>query len=78
MKKQREDYEQCLLTVNHLTSQLDAAMIVRTVFSLLDILIFFLLCPALAERNGSQSTGEPWDQRLAGHTSATHTFLVFV
>ena len=42
------------------------------------------LCPALAEhsvfvvsvRNGSQLTGVPWDLRLAGHTSATHTFLV--
>ena len=27
-------------------------------------------------RNGSQLTGAPWDLRLAGHTSATHTFLV--
>ena len=43
------------------------------------------LCPALAEhtafvvsvRSGSQLTGVPWDLRLAGHTSATHTFLVF-
>ena len=49
------------------------------------------LCPALAEhtvfvvsvrngsrrvRNGSQLTGVLWDLRLAGHTSATHTFLV--
>ena len=42
--------------------------------------------PALAEhtvfvvsvRNGSQLTGVPWDLRLAGHTSATHTFLVFL
>ena len=42
------------------------------------------LCPALAEhtvfvvsvRNGSQLTGVPCDLRLAGHTSATHTFLV--
>ena len=45
---------------------------------------FVLLCPALAEHivfvvsvpNGSQLTGVPWDLRLAGHTSATHTFLV--
>ena len=42
------------------------------------------LCPALAEhtvfvvsvRNGSQLTRVTWDLRLAGHTSATHTFLV--
>ena len=27
-------------------------------------------------RNGSQLTGVPWDLRLVGHTSATHTFLV--
>ena len=41
--------------------------------------------PALAEhtvfvvsvRNGSQLTGVLWELRLAGHTSATHTFLVF-
>ena len=45
---------------------------------------FSFLCPALAEhtvfvvsvRNGSQLTEVPWDLRLAGHTSATHTFLV--
>ena len=45
---------------------------------------FAFLCPALAEhtvfvvavRNGSQLTGVPWDLRLAGHTSATHIFLV--
>ena len=44
------------------------------------------LCPALAEhtvfvvsvRNGSQLTGVPWDLRLAGHTSATHTFCFFL
>ena len=49
---------------------------------LINRLVF--LCPALAEhivfvvfvRNGSQLTGVPWDLRLAGHTSATHTFLV--
>ena len=43
-----------------------------------------LFMPALAEhtvfvvsvRNGSQLTGVPWDLRLAGHTGATHTFLV--
>ena len=29
-------------------------------------------------RNGSHLTGVPWDLRLAGHTSATHTFLVLV
>ena len=47
-------------------------------------MIYIFLCPALAEhtvfvvpvRNGSQLTGVPWDLRLAGHTSATHTFLV--
>ena len=47
--------------------------------------IFLFLCPALTEhtvfvvsvRNGSQLSGVPWDLRLAGHTSATHTFLVF-
>ena len=31
----------------------------------------------MSVRNGSQLTGVPWDLRLAGHTSATHTFLVF-
>ena len=44
------------------------------------------LCPALAEhtvfvvsvRNGSHLTGVPWGLRLAGHTSATHTFLVYL
>ena len=50
----------------------------------LDRKMFWFLCPALAEhtvfvvsvRNGSQLTGVPWDLRLAGHTIATHTFLV--
>ena len=32
----------------------------------------------MSVRNGSQLTEVPWDLRLAGHTSATHTFLVFV
>ena len=47
-------------------------------------IILSSLCPALAEhtvfvvsvRNGSQLSGVPRDLRLAGHTSATHTFLV--
>ena len=43
--------------------------------------ILFSSCPFATEvvvsvRNGSQLTGVPWDLRLAGHTSATHTFLV--
>ena len=29
LKKQREDYESSLITINQLTSQLDAAMLVR-------------------------------------------------
>ena len=44
--------------------------------------ILFSSCPFATEvivsvRNGSQLTGVPWDLCLAGHTSATHTFLVF-
>ena len=31
----------------------------------------------MSVRNGSQLTGLPWNLRLAGHTSATHTFLVY-
>ena len=43
--------------------------------------ILFPSCPFATEvvvsvRNGSQLTGVPWDLRLAGHTSATHKFLV--
>ena len=30
----------------------------------------------MSVRNGSQLTGVPWDLHLAGHSSATHTFLV--
>ena len=30
----------------------------------------------MSVRNGSQFTGVPWDLRLAGHTSATYTFLI--
>ena len=45
--------------------------------------ILFSSCPFATEvvvsvRNGSQLTGVPWELRLAGHTSATHTFLVVV
>ena len=32
----------------------------------------------MSVRNGSQLTGVPWDLRLTGHTSATHTFLVHI
>ena len=32
----------------------------------------------MSVRNGSQLTGVPWDLRLAGPTSATHTFLVLI
>ena len=43
--------------------------------------ILFSSCPfatkIVSVRNGSQLTGVPWDLRLAGHTSATHSFLAF-
>ena len=45
--------------------------------------ILFSSCPFATEvvvsvRDGSQLTGVPWDLRLTGHTSSTHTFLVSI